>query len=178
MFDKFSARVDESEKVSDTKIEYPVKIAFINIDSLNDQYDFIKDQTEILEIEGSRIQSNIQNKIKTAENRQAQLQKQAPTMTQQQYEAADQEMQQMQYNLQSYRSAQSQKLQDIQLESQNKIQEQLDSFLIPYKNKYDFIFSFAKGTEMIYGNESYDITSEIIQEMNDAYKADKIETED
>ena len=159
---------------SDESISTSLRVAYINIDSLNNQYEYIKDQTAFLEKEGVKIQGKIQYKLKQAENRQAELQEQLQGMTQQQFEEAQMEMQKMQYDLQEYENKQSQKLQSLQFESQEQIQLKLDSFLLPYKDQYDFIFSYAKGTELMHANQSFEITEEIIGKMNADYATSKV----
>jgi len=172
-FDKFSSQGNEDVTTEEVDAaveeEKDVKFAYINIDSLDNQYKYIKDQYEILEKENSKVQSRIQNKMKQAENRQAELQQQLPGMTQSQFEAAQKELEKMQYDFQNYQNQQAQILQDIQMATQEKIKSQLDSFLTPYKEKYDFIFSYAQGTELMHANEAHEITQEVISEMNAAY---------
>ena len=183
LFDKFSetsSKPTSTEEVAETEVDEEanqLRLAYINIDSLNSQYKYIVDQTELLEKETSKVKARIQNKLKQAENRQAELQEQLPGMTQQQFEAAQAEMQKMQYDLQDYESRQSQKLQELQIETQDKIQEQLDSFLTPYKEDYDFIFSYARGTELMHANVSFEITEELVSKMNAAYEASKTDTD-
>lgn len=180
MVDKFSApKVEEPVEVEEQVIEDEpdFKVAYINIDSLNNNYQFILDNTEKLELEGKKIQSRIQNKYKKADNRMAELQQQLPTMTQAQYQAAEKEMQDLGIEIQNYEKAQGEKLQKMQIKLQEQIQNQLDSFLIPFKSEYDFIFSFGEGSQMLHGKTQYEITDSLLGIMNEAYFESKQEEE-
>jgi len=170
-FDKFSSESSGSQEIALTEEvkDESIKIACLNMDSLNANYDFIIDQSVVIEEEAKKIQYNIQNRYKKAEQRNAEIQQSNPT-SQAQYDALQKELYDLQTDLQNYEQAQSLKIQNIQADFQDQMKLALDSCLIPYKDEYTFIFSYGEGSELIHANDAYEISAMIIEELNANYQ--------
>jgi len=177
LFDKVSNSSSSEEiVVAEQEEDQSIKIACVNMDSLNANFQFIEDQSVVLESEAKRIQANIQKKYKQAEKRNAEIQQTTPT-NQAQYDALEKELYDLQANLQAFEQTESAKLQKMQLDLEDQIKMALDTCLEPYRETYDFIFSYGSGSQLMHAKDMYELSEEIIVKMNSNYEATK-ETEE
>lgn len=149
-----------------------LRIGFIYGDSINEHYNFLIDAQAELEGEQSRIDGQMKAKLKKAQTRAAELQKQAPTMTQSDMQAAqlelqnlDMEMQQQQEKLTSdYRKREN----ELQVEYINRI----DSFLNVYNSdgQYDLIMNYQQGGNLLWIKKGFDITDAVLKGLNEQYQ--------
>lgn len=163
------ARVPDT---ASTNTNSGLRIGFIYGDSINQHYNFLIDAQAELEGEQNRIDGQMKAKLQKAQARAAELQKQAPTMTQNDMQKAqlelqnlDMEMQQQQEKLTSdYRKREN----ELQIEYINRI----DSFLDVYNNdgKYDLIMNYQQGGNLLFIKKGFDITDEVLKGLNAEYQ--------
>lgn len=161
-----------------------VRIAYVNIDTLESQYEYLKTKRKDFEerkkgmsAELERSQRQFQQDYLAAERKA-----QAGTLTQAEYESTSKRLMQMKQSLESREAALTEKLLAEQDEFNKDLQKRLDEFLKEYnKDKhYDYILSHSKAVGFIMlANDQLDITQDVVTGMNELYKkeADK-ETKD
>ncbi|MBR5652815.1 MAG: OmpH family outer membrane protein [Prevotella sp.] len=155
-------------------------IAFVEVDSIMSQYDFCKEMKAQLESKGQNIDNalkgqeqnlqaavqNFQSKLQNngfssrqeAENQQAAIERQ-----QQQYVAAQQRL--------------SAEFQNETAKFQQALIDSLQHFLADYNKdkKYAFILTKQLGDNILYADNAYDITEDVVAGLNKAYKPGKKE---
>lgn len=148
-----------------------LRVAFIYGDSVNERYTFLIDAEEELEIESKRIDERLRKKLQRAEGRARELQEQAPTMTQSQMQEAQLELQSLDLEMQQFQEKLSGDFRKREIELQNTYVERINTFLEEYNkdDKYDIIMNFQQGGNLLWINDAFDITDEVVVGLNEAY---------
>jgi outer membrane protein len=166
-----------SAKVSPTaSASVPLKVAYIDLDSIREQYDYFKLKNKELENEKVRIESEIENGLKKLESDRNAFAGRGASITQE-------EMEKFQYDFQNRYQALGQRRETLlnqHLANQNKalddIQKRINDFLEEYNKTagYHFIFSTGEGNLTLYHKDSsFNITNEVVAGLNEIYKKGK-----
>ncbi|MBW7913386.1 MAG: OmpH family outer membrane protein [Taibaiella sp.] len=160
------------------------RIAYINIDTLKEKYELYKIKKSEFEEKEKAMTSELQRSGQKFQQDllAAQRKADAGTLTQAEYDATTQRLQQMKQSLETREAALTEKLLAEQDEFNKNVQKRLDDFLKEYnKDKgYDYVLSYSKSLGFIMlTNDQLDITEDVVNGMNELYKkeADK-ETKD
>jgi len=164
------------EQVNVSLLDSKLKIAYINSDSLNAKYEFIKDITEDLNKQIDKKERRLERKTQKMQGEFEQLQRAASGMTNAQLQAAQQRVAQMEQELKIIQNDLAEELQDEQFEMQKELVTKLDSFLISFNKKanYDYILKKFNGSEILVANDAFNITDTVISLLNSEYAAEKI----
>jgi outer membrane protein len=152
-----------------------IRIAYFNMDSLEKHYNYIKDTRSQLKSQEQGISNELENLKKNYMTRVNALQQKAQSMSQQEGEAAQSEINQMQVSYQQREAQLTQELQDKQFKSMQDISKKIEDFLKTYNQEkaYAFIFSHQPGDFIYYTDSVYNITNDIVEGLNASYKKDK-----
>ena len=105
-------------------------------------------------------------------NRIQQLQAKAPNMSQQEGEAAQAEINQMQLNMQQKEARLAQGLQEKQFKMMQDINNKIAEFLKVYNSdrRFSYIISHQPGDFLYYSDTVYNITADVLKGLNDLAK--------
>ena len=148
------------------------KIAYVELDSLNEQIKFIKDKKNELEAEQQAIENEFREGYRKLQSQSADFQKRAQTegaVTQKEAEDLQNRLIQGQQELTNAKENKSQALNEKSYKFLEEIQKKLKAFLLDYNKdkKYNFILTTGGGAEyMLYKDESFNITDLVVKEMN------------
>ncbi|NNC83140.1 MAG: OmpH family outer membrane protein [Flavobacteriales bacterium] len=147
------------------------KIAYINIDSININFTYLDDKLKVLKEETSRSERRMANRMRKAEEEYMKLQEEARYMTPSQMQEAEQKIQQSQMDLQAYQEKLTSDLIKLETEIQEDLNERIMGVVedINAKYGYDYILAKSAGGGILIGNESYEITQEVIEMLNQRY---------
>ena len=151
-------------------------IGYVNSDTVTANYLFSKQ----LNADLMAKQSSAENKLrKEAEKLQADAQKfqqGAPIMGSEELERTQAELMQRQEELQMLEYELSQKLQDKGYKANYDYIMATDKYLqkIGKELGYDYIFGYRTGDLVMYANPDFDITKQVIELLNNEYRADKM----
>ena len=153
----------QTEKATPTE---GMKIAYVEVDS-------IKDYSLILQKKGQNIQNTLEAKQRQLQAAAANFQQkvQQNAYTQEQAQSIGAGLQKQQNDLQVLNQRLSNEFQ-VETEKYNKaLRDSIQHFLAEYNKdkKYALILSKA-GDNILYANESYNITKDVIAGLNKAYK--------
>lgn len=148
----------------------PLHIVYINTDSLLSNYDYFKERQQQLSAKEEQATSNLQARTQALEREFNAANQRAQTGT-----LAPKEIQQMEQDLMAKRQRLleeqqrvSQELlqqgQELQEELQNKVKDLLAQ--LRKEKGYDYILSYGPGTGVLMVNDSLDITSEVLERLN------------
>jgi len=150
-----------------------IAVAFVNNDSLLVNYDLVKKLKKELQAKGDRLTAEVTNKQKAFDKDAAYFQDQV-----QKKAISDQSAQEIYSNL----TQNQQKIYDLRDRYASELQKDeqdmnvalLDSvmnFLKRYNSKYkfDYILGFNKGGNILYANDTLDITNDVLKELNREY---------
>lgn len=158
----------------DTSATGGAKIAFIRGDSLNMGYQFIIDKQDELISSSKLSESKLQRSLQKAEREYEELMTyvQSGAASEEEMQIAQQRGMELQYELQLMEQEEQQRLSRKEQEMQSEIVTRLNDFLNKYaeENGIDLIINRGvSGEGVLYGSEPYDITSEVLQGLNEAY---------
>lgn len=170
--DRSSSNV--SKPTSKTESHTHGQIAYFDMDSVEQHYDFVKQVREELKKQENNISNELNNMRKGYMGRIQQLQSKAPGMSQQEGEAAQAEINQMQVNLQQQEAKLTKELQDKQFKMMQEINEKITSYLKQYNNgkNYSYIISRSPGDFIYLTDTAFNITNELIKGLNEQHKKD------
>ena len=147
-------------------------IAYFEMDSVEQKYAYIKDVREKIKGQEQAITNELTGLKKTYMGRVQQLQSKAATMSQQEGEAAQAEINQMQQSMQQKEARLTQDLQDQQFKLMQDINKRIEDYLKTYnsKKRFAFILSHSPGDHIYFKDSTLDITKELIGGLNSSYK--------
>ncbi len=174
----FSACNNKTEPKTDTKPSATqsagagnLKIAYVNLDTLQSQLEFFKAKKEEFDKKENTMRAELTRMEQQLQNEYIAFQKaaQAGTLSQADGEAKQKRLGQLQQNLQDKQaSMEAQYTKDLS-DFQDDLKKRLDEYLGKYnKDKgYDFILSQGLGSQILWGNPAFDITNDVVKGMNE-----------
>jgi Skp family chaperone for outer membrane proteins len=152
------------------------KIAFINIDQINEKSLFVMDMVKKLEKTKNSIEASLENLGMRYEEKVKDYQSSASAGIIPESELASKakEIQNIEKDAQSKRLQMdnlgielNEKNESFKTEIKNLITEK-------YSGKFDYVLTYSESVPLIvYGNPSFDITEEVIVQINESYKNKK-----
>ncbi len=148
-------------------------IVYINSDSLMDNYDLVKDVKKELERERAVAEKQFAAEYRALEAEFNDLKSKAATMTEEQGMAKQQELAMKEQKLTDYRDELNEKLSLNEMKKTQKIQEEIEAYLKSNYagTNYSYILGHTKGGGILYSKNNLDITAEVLEGLNNTYKA-------
>ncbi len=151
-------------------------IAFFHMDSIQAQYDLVKESAKRVRSEGQRLEGNLAREMEKAENRARELAGKDHTYsTQAEQQADEREFQGLQEKIQELRAKSQEQMDDMQMRALQQITLELQSFLEEYNRtaQFDYIIAVQEGGQVWVGNKGLDITSDVVAGLNARHRAKK-----
>lgn len=169
---------EETVKGETTPAE--LKIAYVEVDSIMTQYQFCKDYTQILTKKGQNIENTIQKKGEALQSAITNFQQklQQNTYTREQAESIQMNLQKQDADLRTLQQRLATEFQTEQDKFNVALRDSIKNYLAKYnkEKKYSIILS-KQGENLLYADKTYDITAEIIEGLNKAYKPANVKKE-
>lgn len=167
--------VAEDAPAKEIKAGNSYKIAFVQIDTLTSQYQKCKDLEEVFAKKRANAESTINEKGKSFTNQMQEFQRkyQSNQFTQQQFESEQARLSKLQQDLQGLEARLSASLQEEYQKEFQALTDTIQSFTKTYAKQkgYDFILCKSSGIDnVLYANEAYDVTTEVVNALNKRYK--------
>ena len=157
--------------VDSTSLINTPKLAFLNVDTLNEKYLFVIDEEKKLQDKETALTLSIERKVKALEKRLAVLNEKAPTMLNSEIQAAQIELQEKEMQIQEERQRSAEKLQLATIQAQERFQKKVRNYLKHVADSMNLtaIFSNNQQGAALYSTEQLDITNIVVSELNKAY---------
>ncbi len=153
----------------------PVAIVYLNLDSLNTQYEFVKVLRRDLETTGNRLQAEVMAEQGSLEKEAADFQRQisANAITEEKAKVIYERLMQRQQALVEKKDRYTQMVAEQELNMNIRLLDTVTNFLKRYNSKfnYDYIMGYKKGGEILLPNETLDITKDALNAINAEYKS-------
>ena len=151
-----------------------VKIAYVELDTLMNQYQLYKDYSEVLTRKGNNIQNTLAKKQQALESHAAAVQKKYESngfTTRDELERAQLGIQRKQQELAQLADRLNNEFNEEQARINTEARDSIQSFLKRYNKtkKYDYVMIKA-GDNLLIANPKYDITQDIVKGLNKRYK--------
>ncbi|MEP6749042.1 MAG: OmpH family outer membrane protein [Bacteroidota bacterium] len=147
------------------------KIAYFELDSLQNNYQYFKDALGGLKKKEEIMNNELAFLDKSNKKKIAEWQQKGNNMSQAEAEAANRDYQQMAKDFQDRKQQLEQGINDEMNDTRKKIRDRLESYLKEYNKDrtYAYIFSdFPEG--IFYKDTAYNITNDLIKGLNESYK--------
>jgi outer membrane protein len=148
-----------------------VKVAYFEIDSIQNSYNFFKDVKAALQakdVENAKQLTGLKNAFAI---KYQELQKNGQYLSQAEIGARQQELAQLEKN---YTNREQQLAAEMQEESFKRLQEvkqKIEAFLVSYNKNKEFAYIFSSNPDLMYYKDTaYDITADIVKGLNAEYK--------
>jgi outer membrane protein len=144
-------------------------IAYVELDSLNENILYIKDKRKELEAEQKSIESDWQNSYRGLENQKNEFLKKGSSITQEEAEKFQNQLLQQQQQVDGKKQALTQKLNEKSYKFMDEIQKKLKDFLADYNKQHNYMYILTTGNGldyMVYRDSSLNITDDVIKGMN------------
>ena len=158
-----------TETSTNTKQDF--KIAYFDIDSLQNKYQFFKDALGELKVKEEAMNNELSALERSYQKKISEWQKKGAQMSQSEADAVQREYGQMQQNYQQRRLTLEQQLETLKMDYKKNIKNKIEIYLKDFNkdNKYSYIISYEPEL-MFYKDTTYNITSQLIEGLNAEYK--------
>ena len=152
-------------------------VVFINIDSLNEKYEFVKVLKSNLETTGKRLQNEVLTEQANFEKEAADFQKQVAnsTISEEKAKMVYEELMQKQQALLDKKERYTQQVANQELSLNLRLLDTITNFLKRYNRIYnfDYILTYKTGGEILIANDTLDITKDVLKLLNQEYNERK-----
>ena len=170
---------DVAEKIThayagtDSGVKRP-PLAYVDLDSLNENITYIKERRKELENEMKAIERQQEEGYKDLQAQRDNFLKKGAAITETEAQGFQEKLMAQQQKIDNEKQQQSQKLNEKSFTIMEDIKKQLRDFLSEYNKERNFMYIFTTGTGldyMVYKDSSLNITADVIKGMNAKMKA-------
>jgi len=152
-----------------------LRIAYINSDSVLQNYDYLKANKVQIEAKTKKIEQEYRNRAQGLQNEITAYQRNVSSMTLGQVKAVEEDLGKKQQNLQMYQQSLSQQL----MEEEGKLNKELYDRITVFLKKYgsekglQVVLKFDPTSDVLYVGEALDISPDVIAGLNKEYQQEK-----
>ena len=170
-----SPKMDDQPAAADSANGAALKIAYVEVDSLMTQYEYCKDFTLVLQKKSNNARNTLTQKGQQLQNAMNSFQQKLNNngfTSREQAESQQAAIQRQQNDLQQLQARLENELANETATYNEGLRDSLQHFLAKYNKdkKYDLILT-KQGDNILYANKRFDITADIINGLNKAYKS-------
>ncbi len=151
-----------------------VKIAYFEIDSIQNSYEFfkeVKSSLQVKDMENTKQLTNLKNEYIA---KYQELQKNAQFLSQAEVASRQQDLVKAEKNYTAKEQQLSQELQEESFKRLQEVKKKIEVFLANYNKNKEFAFILSSNADLMYYKDAtYDITADIIKGLNADYKSKK-----
>lgn len=162
-----------TEQVSNNDVQIPL-IAFVELDSLNENITYIKNKRKELEAEQRSIEIEWENGYKDLERQRDNFLKKGNAITQEEAQQMQISLMSQQEKIDQRKQTKIQRLSERSYTAMEGIQEELKKFVHEYNSDKRYMYILTTGTGLdylLYKDSTLNITDDVIKGMNE--KLDK-----
>ncbi|TKB99416.1 OmpH family outer membrane protein [Pedobacter cryotolerans] len=170
------SKTDTSATKTTTTVTAENEIVYVNSDTLLSKYQYAKDITAKMESKGKAAESDLVAKGQAFQREVQQYQAQANSLAADQRAATEQRLQRKDQELKAYQQNAGTALQNENAKEQEALYNKIADYLKTYsKSKgYKMVLTYSKGNaNVLFADESLDVTNAVVKGLNDAYAKDK-----
>lgn len=151
------------------------RVVFVNIDTLNEHYEFVKLLKENLENTGNRLQGEILREQQALEKDAADLQSkyESGRITQSEAQQRYEKLMMDQQALMDKKERYTQQVAEQEYKMNIELLDTVDSFLRRFNQQYgyDYILAYRTAGEILIASDKLDITQQVLGQLNQEYAA-------
>jgi len=156
----------------------PTGIYFVNTDTLWKKYEFVKKSESELLSEKTKLENQFKSKYQALEKEAQALQEliSKGILNEENAQKKQAEFMQKEQKLLEYKEELASKLIEKENKMNEKIQKEIYDFLKTKakQSNIQYILGYTKGGGMLYGNDSLEITNDVVESLNNNFKSSQI----
>ncbi len=150
------------------------RIAYIEIDSVENQFELLKDVRSSLNSKDQELSRQLSQLENSFTKKYQDFQKNGPSLSQAEVASRQQELVEMDKNLKSKKQMMESELQDESFKKLQDIKKKIGDFLKVYNKNKGYSYIFASSPDMMYFKDTiYNITPDVVKGLNELYKNKK-----
>ncbi|MGN6437094.1 MAG: OmpH family outer membrane protein [Agriterribacter sp.] len=160
-------------RASDTSHAKPLRIAYVDLDSIEAKFDFYKSKMDAFEKRKDGLDRQLNGAYQQLDNRRIEFLKKGNSITQAEAESFKREYDQQLQELENRRRKTEQEVQQEAMIMRDDIFKKINEYLTGYSKEkgYTYIFSYSRnGSIFLYQDPVFNITDEVITGLNGMYK--------
>jgi len=152
-----------------------MRIAYFNSDSVRENYKLFADEKVKMEAEMKQAQSRLVSEQKKFEADVTEFQQRAEFLTITERESREKKLGQKQQEIMMLEQNLSDQLAAKEADVNKRIFSNVEKFLEAYskKNKFNYILSYTQGGQIWYADKKFEITEDMLKELNEEYEKNK-----
>jgi outer membrane protein len=161
---------------NDTASNRPLKIAYVDLDSIQEKYDYYREKMTEFEKKKEGADRDLNNSFQRIENERVAFVQKGNAITQVEAEAFQRDYARKMQNLEQQKANMERQIQEEGIKTMEELKKKINAFLTDYNTtkSYSYIFSYSSGINVLfYKDTAYNITNEVVDGLNQAYKASK-----
>lgn len=176
--EKKTTKGNDEPKVVEAR-ENTLKIGYYVVDSLNENYQLVKDVSDEIETKIKKMSSGFEAEVMSFEKWATDMEKKMKDglLLSSEEKKFMEQFQRRQMELGQKEQKLSMQIQEMQSDNLLKATNRVNDFVKRYaqENGFDMIFQYQIGGQIVYINEAFDVTSDIISGLNKEYEEFKKE---
>ena len=161
---------------NDTAVNRPLKIAYVDLDSIQEKYDYYREKMTEFEKKKEGADRDLNNSFQRIENERIAFVQKGNAITQVEAEAFQRDYARKMQNLEQQKANMERQIQEEGIKTMDELKKKINAFLTDYNTtkSYSYIFSYSSSINVLfYKDTAYNITNEVVAGLNQAYKATK-----
>jgi outer membrane protein len=154
-----------------------LSVVFVNIDSLNRNYDYVKVLRNDLEGTGRRLQTEVLSEQAALEEEANEFQRQlaANIIPEEKAKVQYEQLMQRQQMLMEKKERYTHQVAEKELDMNYRLIDTVTAFLKRFNRQYqfDYILAYKAGGEILLSNDTLDITRTVLNELNKEFQSRK-----
>ncbi|SFQ58782.1 periplasmic chaperone for outer membrane proteins Skp [Flavobacterium akiainvivens] len=149
------------------------KTAYVDIQKISEDYEEFKDLESKLKIKQEELGRGLAQKAQQWKLDYAEAQQLSASKGPQWSQLKGQELQKREQDIAAEQQTLGKQMQDEVLAQNDSVSKKIKKHIEAYgkKNGYDYIYSTSDVSSIIYAKDGYNITDQILKELNDNYKS-------
>lgn len=150
------------------------KIAYFEMDSIENNYEYLKDVRNTLRALEQQKSSELLGLKNANKAKLSDYQKKGNAMTQEEMVKANDDLMKLDNELKTQEQIKSQELQDESMKKIQAVKKEIEDYLKDFNKDKNYSYILSSSTDIIYLKDSiYNITNDVIKGLNDQYKKKK-----
>ncbi|HPH23440.1 MAG TPA: OmpH family outer membrane protein [Chitinophagaceae bacterium] len=150
------------------------RIAYFEMDSVENQYEFLKDVRSVLRTLEEKKSGELASLRNASRSKLLEYQKKGNSMSQEEMAKANDDLMRMDNELKTQEQIKSQELQDESIKKIQEVKKSIEAYLKEFNKNKNYSYILSSSNDIIYLKDTtYNITNELIQGLNETYKKTK-----
>ena len=151
------------------------KTAYINTSEIIEKYEKFKDEDDKFKVKSEELGRPLEAKVRAFQAEAQSFQQNAQAKGPQWAQQKGAELQQREQQLGMEQNALVQQLQQEGAVLKDTLISEVKKFIKDYGKKkgYDYVYGTGDAATILYAKDNYDITKDVLKELNEAYKSTK-----